>query len=274
MIEPVADRFLDTDEFVPAFETPVRYGRLSCDLALFVDREGLPIYARLTIPGLEGDEIPTRLGPLIVKVREHLLTVLRLTFRGDVNLFPYFVYSFIEPASSYSFGLDMSIIRGKHTFDIERSRRLFESGAKYMEELRLLVDGLDSRIPLQYQYLSLYKILELHYKPLGRWRHQELDRTLASFEEAFRDKGVAQRPSSYLHSLRDKCAHVRTGRGKRNSYGVSQLREEESRQVSDILPILADVCATVLNERSGGTLRIQHVGDRGGQLGVTDAEMD
>ena len=70
-------------------------------------------------------------------------------------------------------------------FDIEKMKRLFAGSFPYREEIRLFIDGNDGRIPLQYRYLSLYKVIELHYKKHGQWHEDGLELLLEKYASRF-----------------------------------------------------------------------------------------
>jgi hypothetical protein len=132
-------------------------------------------------------------------------------------------------------------------------RRLFVGTFEDRVDVCLLVDGLDDKIPLQYRYLSLYKILERHFKRRGKWQKTLLDSFLSRFAHlpgAVKDKGTSAR---HLHALRDLCAHIKTNR---DTEGVTQLNQKDTEKVANVMPFLAEVCVTLLNEKAGGRFTI------------------
>ncbi len=52
LIEPVPEHFEDTADSIPALEIPIKKGRETYRLALFTDKDGQAVYARLKIPSL------------------------------------------------------------------------------------------------------------------------------------------------------------------------------------------------------------------------------
>lgn len=255
LIEPIRDRFHDSPESVPVFEIPIYSQDKIYKLALFTDISGIPEYARLTIPSLQSDALPEDSLPLIQIVKEHLLSVLRLTYHSDARFFPRPIWMFIEENSPHNMELQLTQQIQKVLFNSENTRNMFTEGFLYREELRLLIDGQDSYIPLQYRYLSLYKILELHFKHGDNWLKNELDLILDRYEHRFQEIGIKQRPWAYLHQLRDKCAHIKKS-GNKETLGVTLLRQKEAAAVEKIIPIFSEICIEVVNTLTKGSIKI------------------
>src|SRR5262249_8020518 len=56
-----------------------------------------------------------------------------------------------------------------YQLNYENVRSSFVSGFPLRNELKLLSDGVNQRIPVQFRMLSLYKLLELRFKVRGKW---------------------------------------------------------------------------------------------------------
>ena len=118
----------------------------------------------------------------------------------------------------------------------------------------MLIDGLDGHIPLQYRYLSLFKIIELNFKIGKKWKSEQLKDTLKPFEAIFNQEGFAKTLYNLIHELRDKCAHIKTGK---DIFGVTHLNQKEVAQVEKALPIMVNICISVLNVKSEGKIKIE-----------------
>ncbi len=177
LVEPANNGFLDTSDKQPAFEIPIESNCGKYQFALFVSKKNIPEYGRLSIYNLNQEIIPEEILPIIQEVKEHFLSILRITYNGEVTLFPFPLWTFVKDISSYSFGLDIQNI-SYSKFDIERAKRLFIGSFEYRDELRLFIDGYDKRIPLQYRYLSLYKIIELEFSKQGDLEESKLEEFL------------------------------------------------------------------------------------------------
>ena len=111
---------------------------------------------RMEVPGLEQDAIPNELVPMLQAAKEHLLSVLRITYGAHIQLFPYSLSYFVEEGEKYEWGVDLIKKYGEVTLDVDRTRGVFVGTFANREDLRLFVDGFDERIPTQYRYLSFY----------------------------------------------------------------------------------------------------------------------
>jgi len=222
LIEPIPELFEDSSESLPALLIPIKGDNVSASLALFVDAAGQPRYVRMEFNGLEREEIPDEFSPMLQTAKEHLLSVLRIVYNPDIQLFPYALWYFVDQEQeNYKWGVDISIAYGPRVLDVERTRRVFAGTWRQREEFRLFTDGLDKRIPIQYRYLSLYKILELHFKSNKRWDQKRLETFLNSNRPAFVEAGITQDLRARVHSLRDKCAHIKTGGKGAYMFGVT-----------------------------------------------------
>lgn len=86
--------------------------------------------------------------------------------------------------------------------------------------------------------LHLAKVIELEVKSKGRWKKTELESFLLPFADRARSLGVSKNLSRYLHDLRDKCAHIRTGQ---DAFGVTHLDNKQAVEVEKCLPLLGDI---------------------------------
>ncbi len=245
---------MDSPERNPAFAIPVQApDQKTYELSLYCDKQGNPEFARCRIPDLETEAIPDATLPLLQSLKEHLLSILRLTYRPDTMLaMPGTAWAFIENGKPAELSLLIDEF-GSTLYESERTKNLFIQSFELRELMRLYVDGVDERVPLQFRFLSLYKLLELRYRKHGQWNKKALADLLTSYAKAFKDQGVRGEPAAILHELRDKCAHIKTGsKGKREVLGVTHLNLAEVARVKRILPALRAVCAACINERADG----------------------
>lgn len=225
----------------------------SYELSLFCDEKDQPEFVRCRIPGLEEKAIPESLLPDLQSLIEHLLSSLRLSFRMDVMLAgPHAAWSFFPEGQPHSMSL---LIKEFDTrvYDPQQTKGIFVHTFNIRELMRLYVDGVDIRIPLQYRFLSLYRILENKFRHRGRWNKGALEAYLAPHSNGLRALGFRGTPSRIIHDLRDRCTHIRTGqKGAREVLGVTHLNHREAVRVARVLPFLRSVGATIINERTDG----------------------
>ncbi|WP_273430671.1 methylamine utilization protein MauJ [Chitinibacter tainanensis] len=255
LFAPFRGGITDTPERSPVFELDVNVpGGVTQKLHLFCDDEGRPHFGRLTIPNLNSEALPKEDLPVLQSLQEHLLSVLRLTYKPNIT--------FAEPAVFYSFTLEGEYPQtkivieesGKDVFDPVQAKELLIHTISFREHFRLYIDGEDERIPLQYRFLSFYKLIELRYRSNGRWMYQELDSLLQPYICEFHRLGYTKKPLAVLHELRDRCAHIKTG--SRDTLGVTHLNHKSALSVSELLPIMRALCAVIINEQAGGNLQV------------------
>lgn len=252
IIAPLRGGIEDTPELVPAFTLPVQADeQKTYEFSLYCDERGDPKFARCRIPDLETEAIPESLLPLLQILQEHLLTVLRLTYDPHASLAkPACIWGFFENGTPHKVNLAASeILNDAYIYNPEPTKNLFLQALDFRELLRLFADSGDDRIPLQYRFLSLYKLLELQYRKSGKWEKKRLSEIFSRYENDFKALDIKNDPVALLHELRDKCAHIRTvGKGNRMVFGVTQLNHSELTRVSRVLPVVRAVCAASINE--------------------------
>ena len=254
LFEPLRGGFRDNPTRKPAFSVSVTHQDRMHDVSLLLHDDGSLEALRLTIPGLKQEQIQEDLLPLLQLVKEHMLSCLRLGYREDIQLFPMTVWAFFEEGAPHS--MDMQIETNLvENLNAEKTKNFFVAAFPFRHEVRLLVDGNDARIPVQYRYLSFYKLLEHEFKSKGHWKYNDLDAFLASYELRFRSLGCRGTIHQYLHEWRDRCAHIRTGRSK-ELFGVNSLNHKETTAVSKILPIFRDMCRDLLNRKTGEAFQL------------------
>ena len=254
LFAPYRGGIVDNESRVAAFDLTINLpDETSHQFYLFCDQNGLPHFARLTIKSLPTEEIPESLAPTLQAIKEHILVVLRFTYRSDLVLArPSTFWCFVKAGEPAQMKLTVEE-GGQDQFISENARNLFIHSFNMREVFRLYADGDDARIPLQYRFLSFYKLLELTYKEQGFWKHQDVKALLHTFAPPFADLGYTKEPLAVIHDMRDRCAHIRTGKGV---LGVTHLNHAAAVKASELLPIMRAICATIVNERAGGTFAL------------------
>jgi hypothetical protein len=169
---------------------------------------------------------------------------------------PTSVWAFAEEGGSHSVNLKIEEF-GTFPFDATKLRDLFVNTFDSRVLIRLLVDGSDERVPLQFRFLSLYKIVEHRFRKDGRWDRGSLDELLDPYKSRFEALGFTGKPSTVLHNFRDRCAHVRTGKGaKGEALGLTHLNHKDITKLQQVFPILRAICVQLLNERLCGKVTI------------------
>jgi hypothetical protein len=123
---------------------------------------------------------------------------------------------------------------------------VFAGSTKIRHLMKLLSDTQLLSLPLQYRYLSLYKIFELELKFGGKWNG--LDTLLAPYQEQYGALKVSDRAlKNIIHELRDKCAHIKTGNN--DDLGIVGLDHADTKIVSALMPLLIQIIANYISEK-------------------------
>jgi len=259
-IEPLKSQYKDDGSLNPAFEIPVKTNFGKCELALFLDSEGRPNFVRLIIPGFAKEELKQEHAELLQVVKEHLLSILRLMYDSKTEIARYAMWAFPEDVKPYSYGVSIQELLGQRpAFPSAAVHNAFVGTWDKRIEIKLLADALDERIPLQYRYLSLYKILENHFKKRGKWLDNELNAFLCQFSDEFKKMSIHRPLVQYLHALRDKCAHIKTGK---DIFGVTQLSLRQAAEVERFLPFLKNMCIVLLNSISNSKFTLKQLSEK------------
>ncbi len=251
--EPHPPNLDDAPSRKAAFKIPITTDDTEEDfeIALFCNDLGMPEFLRIKVTKLKEKELPPHVFPHIQALSEHMISILRLTC--DINLaFADFgrYWQFFDDDEPYNFGMQMTLKEGKKNYDPVNSKNLFIAAFDTRYVLRLYADGIDNKIPIQYRFLSFFMVLESLYKDGHIWKKTELEELINSFSQRFIDAALTTNPVELIHTYRDRCAHVRTGRGKRMIRGVTHLNHKEADTVAKLLPIMRKICAVAINKIS------------------------
>jgi len=246
-IEPLVEKYEDVPEVKPLISVPVKTRSKTFEVSFFALGNQLHML-RVAVPDLVEDRISEDDAKVVQTLKEHALSVLRITYDHGVSMFPIHWWSFAEEGKEYRSSISIrEQIQETFRINARNIRNVFVSTFPLRYQITLISDSQDRRVPLQYRYLSLYKILELEFKVGGKWNRMALNEFLSRFEKEFHklhdEKCML---GNYVHRLRDKCAHFKTGKG---IIGVTQLRGKDTEEVTKFLPFMTDMCSTLLNEK-------------------------
>lgn len=265
LISPLRASYADRADSKVLTEMHIRFNSGTHQFSILPDADGEPAAARLILDGLteaelEEEKLPSRYLPLLQWLKEHLRTILRLTHHPEaaVENLDLLVFPKDDSKSGNYLSMEVKQTFSKVPFSAVAFKDSFGSSLNHREELRMFVDGQDARIPLQYRFLSLYRLVELHFKKNGAWKTKELNEFLQPYSSMISKHGT-QTPAAYLHKLRDMCAHVSTGRRK-IVLGVTHLNHSRAVEVEKILPALVKIGEDIINLRADGKFTVGALG--------------
>lgn len=147
-------------------------------------------------------------------ITEFFVSMLRIFFDEKIALTQHaFRYgNLIEDGLPASLNIDISLHPRSLNLDANTISAFWHSDNELKDILRLYADALYPYLPVQYRFLSAFKILEHEYKvSRHKWR-PSLDVLLSHFQGDYEKLDLSNMKfSNLLIHLRDKCAHIKLG---------------------------------------------------------------
>jgi len=245
IVEPLSEEYKDDASTKPAAWLSVKKETKEYTVSFFAEQNRLCMI-RIEIPNIPDEVIPESDLETIQIIKEHVLSILRLTYDHTVTLFPRPLWTFTQEGQRPSFNVEIRKTTNPHFHPfIDNIRNVFVTTFPTRVQMRLLSDSQDGRLPLQYRYLSLYKLLEMEYKEKGKWT-KEYREFVNRYEIEFKKLGILKKPANFIHELRDRCAHIKTGK---EAYGVTELSRNDMIEVEKVLPLMTNICTNLLNQK-------------------------
>ncbi|MBD1891486.1 hypothetical protein [Coleofasciculus sp. FACHB-SPT9] len=246
-VEPMLNEYTDKGDKEPIASIDLEFSGDVYQLALFGTNQVLH-FIRIKVPHISPDmphEIPEIVGRRIQIAKEHTVSTLRLIYDNKVALCPFSCFNFIEEDMPPNLNIVTNeTLNNQWKFPNELFVAGFQNTINCRNEVKLLADSLDERIPLQYRYLSLFKIFEIMLFD-GTKPRKELDVFLAKYESQFASKFQKKMLlKSYLIDLRARCAHIKSNK---NLMGVTMLNNKDAGEVEAFLPFAFQIAKELVN---------------------------
>lgn len=249
-VEPILSEYRDDSTTVPLATCKVQFEGTDYDVAFIGETHKLH-FLRIRVPDVSPDmpkEISEVASRRLQLLKEHALSILRLLYDPDVSLYPMSAWNYVDSGALPSFAVCLQEgINSDWQFPGEQIAAAFGITLNCRNELKLLTDSLDRRVPLQYRYLSLYKLLEITFfqdnKPT-----KGFDEFLAPYQANF-IAGFPPRKSlkAYIINLRARCAHITSNKG---AMGVTMLNNKDAAEVEVFLPFAYRIASEIINQHS------------------------
>ncbi|MCK1293999.1 hypothetical protein [Bradyrhizobium sp. 30] len=206
---------------------------------------------RVESVGSDGDLTPAK-GRLVSQLIDHMITVLRLTTDQQVERL-WFGQETISLGShgdsegKPNLGVSISLHSPPDfQIDFDNVAAVYTKTLQERNLFKLLGDSNQPTLPLQYKYLSLYKILEHEFRVGKKW--PGLRAVLAPWVLEFQSLAVSRQSlDNFIHDLRDRCAHIKTGNS--GELGFTGLSTHDMEVVDKVTPILRKVIAAHLSTK-------------------------
>jgi hypothetical protein len=217
----------------------VRSGR-AIELALLgVNND--PDLIRISVPGLEAEPSATELR-VFDELGETFMALVRIFYRNDAI--------FAEPRMRYAnfilddeppqFNITKTVTSDDPPLDPRIMKKFLDGSEELRTVVRLYADSMNVYLPIQYRYLSAYKILEHDFRlPNKKWK-PTLDALLANFEAEYETLSLSRAPlRGLMFDLRDKCAHIRTGGA--HKLAIVGIGSTGTDAVTKLMPLLLNI---------------------------------
>jgi hypothetical protein len=207
---------------------------------------------RIKVPNVSSNMQKEEFEAVDIKIqllKEHGLSVLRLLYEKDVSLHPMIVWNYVNNGEPPNLAMNVQEKRNDSwQFPKAQVTNAFAVTLNCRNELKLLTDSLDRRIPLQYRYLSLYKLFEITYFKYNK-PSKDFDSFLAPYEGEFATSFPGKKSlKGYIIDLRARCAHITVNKG---AMGVTMLNNKDASEVEAFLPFAYRIASEIINQYSG-----------------------
>jgi len=188
----------------------------------------------------------------ISKLIDHTLAILKLTHDASVDVLRWGEDTISIGAHDVNGKPELSIriaeiVGTQAEIATENIRKTLNATIAHRPLFKLLADAQTPRLPLQYRYLSLYKILELEFRVVGHWIG--LRELLAPYEADYKALNLSDRKlPNLIHEMRDKCAHIKLGGN--DSLGIIGLDGSDATIVNALVRLLYRIITNHLNSKS------------------------
>lgn len=247
LVEPILSEYHDQGDREPITSVNLCFSDAIYQLALFGTDQVLH-FIRIKVPNVSPDmpdEVSKIVAGRVQIVKEQTVSLLRLLYDNQIAIYSFHFFNFIDENLPPSFSIQIQEnLNNQWKFPKNLFVAGFQNTINCRIELKLLADSIDERLPLQYRYLSLFKIFEMMFFD-GNKPKKDFDNFLTNYEEQFRTQ--FQKPISlkgYIIDLRARCAHIKSNK---NITGVTMLNNKDAREVKAFLPFAFQIAKEVVN---------------------------
>jgi hypothetical protein len=256
LVEPHRGGFTDTADKI-AFTQDVAFADGShLDVSVYLDEHACPHFIRVRAFDTLDINDTARFQDHVSVMAEHMLSTLKLTWDEQTAYFPMNFFC-QEPEDGRAVSILLEDEGGK-VFDFAAAQSLFVHTVEARQSLRLITDSLDPGIPVQYRFLSLYKFLEIRYRnDKDQWEWDALSTAIKPQLEQFASLKLDRDLRGELEHLRDRCAHIKSGKNRKRQLGVTALHPKALRELERFMPVMAEICREIFNVEMKGKFELK-----------------
>jgi hypothetical protein len=172
-------------------------------------------------------------------LNDHALAILKLTHDSAADLVRFGDNTISIGAHDQdgkpNLNISINEIKPEQKISAQNICNVLASTMEIRPLFKLLADTQTPTLPLQYRYLSLYKMFELEFRKHRKWTG--LRELFASHEDDYSKLNISKSPLlSLFHDMRDKCAHAKIGGEEK--IGIMALNNPDAKVVQSLLPFL------------------------------------
>jgi len=248
IVVPFAGEFKDNQSTPPLMVIPIKLkdGRLWEGAVLGTQTTITAI--RVSIPNIPEENPEGYLAEddfkLFVRLRIYMLDCIRLIYNADAEYLRQedqilsFRY-FLEPDEGPDSALKISMpINPDYRVNSEGLKALIGAPESLRPIIHLMADGADTKLPIQFRFLSYYKIIEIHYKITTNKRFSKfITSFISEFKSIYPTVSSVAQLCKRLSMLRNRCAHIKLTTGE---FGFSHL-EAKADDLIKTMPIIRRV---------------------------------
>jgi hypothetical protein len=170
LLSPPPERFVDNKSIPPLLTLPaIGPDAEQWQIAILGDPNEIRA-VRISIPDMDGPEISSEVLKRYQRIRMFVLDCIRINYDSTKEYFRngndvLYFYNFLHPEVGPD--VDLKIQQDVNEYfrvNTEGLKALLASPLQMRTVVHLLADGSDFRLPIQFRFLSFYKIVELHFR--------------------------------------------------------------------------------------------------------------
>jgi len=248
LVEPILNEYTDKGDKEPLASIDLYFLDDLYQISLFGTKQVLH-FIRIKVPDVSPD-MPHEKSEVVERriqiAKEHTVSLLRFIYDKKIAIYNASFWIFIDEDMPPNWGMNFELtLNNRWEFPKELFIAGFGNTIDCRTELKLLSDSLDERIPLQYRYLSLFKIFEIMFFD-GTKPRKEFESLLSKYEAQFQTQFQKKMSlKGYIIDLRARCAHIRSNK---NVTGVTMLNNKDAGEVEAFLPFVFQIARELVND--------------------------
>ena len=239
LLRPLRDRYVDDGSLVLTL-VPVADDGRTIEVAV-IGSPGDPRMIRVSVTGVD-EEPAYEARKRFDDLTESMVALLRVFCDNEISLAePRFRYAnLLDDGLPPALNIEIRSTARTYNLDSQLAFSFMHADKELRDIIRLYADSVHPYFPVQYRYLSAFKILEHDFKLRRRKWKPELDVLLSHFTAEYDALQLSNKGMKALMiDLRDKCAHIKLGDA--SNLTIVGIASPDTEVVIQFLPLLTKV---------------------------------